>query len=152
MTFSDTAMMELGITQSTNIHNTRSLIRTLKYVLDILQTEEAFTVEEYKHTHTYSKFTGEHPCRSVISIKLQGNFIEIALRLWCSRVNLVHIFRTLFPRNTTGWLLLLFTKTKLSPIKKWLTELINSYYRYIVEKSRGIKPKNFGVNFEKTDI
>ena len=45
--------MELGITQSTNIHNTRSLIRTLKYVLDILQTEEAFTVEEYKHTHTH---------------------------------------------------------------------------------------------------
>ena len=55
MTFSDTAMMELGITQSTNIHNTRSLIRTLKYVLDILQTEEAFTVEEYKHTHTHMR-------------------------------------------------------------------------------------------------
>ena len=54
MTFSDTAMMELGITLSTNIHNTRSLIRTLKYVLDILQTEEAFTVEEYKHTHTHT--------------------------------------------------------------------------------------------------
>ena len=54
MTFSDTATMELGITQSTNIHNTRSLIRTLKYVLDILQTEEAFTVEEYKHTHTHT--------------------------------------------------------------------------------------------------
>ena len=54
MAFSDTAMMELGITQSTNIHNTRSLIRTLKYVLDILQTEEAFTVQEYKHTHTHT--------------------------------------------------------------------------------------------------
>ena len=54
MTFSDTAMMELGITQSTDIHNTRSLIRALRYVLDILQTEEAFTVEEYKHTHTYT--------------------------------------------------------------------------------------------------
>ena len=52
MAFSDTTMMELGITQSTNIHNTISLIRTLKYVLDILQTEEAFTVEEYKHTRT----------------------------------------------------------------------------------------------------
>ena len=52
MTFSDTAMMELGITQETNIHNTRSLIRTLKYVLGIFQTEEPFTVEEYKHTHT----------------------------------------------------------------------------------------------------
>ena len=45
-------MMELGITLSTNIQNTRLLIRTLKYVLDILQAEEAFTVEEYKHTHT----------------------------------------------------------------------------------------------------
>ena len=56
MTFSDMAMMELGITQSTNILNTRSLICTLKYVLDILQTEEAFTVEEYKHTHPSIKF------------------------------------------------------------------------------------------------
>ena len=42
-------MTELGITQSTNIYNTRLLIRTLKYVLDILQMEKAFTVEEYKH-------------------------------------------------------------------------------------------------------
>ena len=47
-------MMELGITQPTNIHNTRSLIRTLKYVLNILQTEETFTVKEYKHTHTHA--------------------------------------------------------------------------------------------------
>ena len=54
MAISDTAMMKLGITQSTNIHNTRSLIRTLKYVLDILQTEEAFKVEEYKKTHTHT--------------------------------------------------------------------------------------------------
>ena len=37
------------------------------------------------------KFTGEYPCRSVISI---SNFIEIALRRWCSAVNLLHIFRT----------------------------------------------------------
>ena len=37
-------MMELGIKHSTNILNTRPLIRTLKYALDILQTEEAFTV------------------------------------------------------------------------------------------------------------
>ena len=54
MTFSDTAMMELGITQSTDIHNTRSLIRALRYVLDILHTEEAFTVEEYNHTQTHA--------------------------------------------------------------------------------------------------
>ena len=53
-----------------------------------------------------SKFTGEHPCRSVISIKLLCNFIEIALRHGCSPVNLLHIFRTPFPKNTSGGLLL----------------------------------------------
>ena len=53
-----------------------------------------------------SKFTGEHPCRSAISIKLQSKFIEIALRHACSPVNLLHISRTLFPKNTSVWLLL----------------------------------------------
>ena len=40
-----------------------------------------------------SKYTGKHPCRS-------------ALRHGCSPVNLKHIFRTPFPRNTSRWLLL----------------------------------------------
>ena len=53
-----------------------------------------------------SKFTGEHPCRIAISIKLQSNFFEIALRHGCSPVNLLHIFRTLFPKNTSERLLL----------------------------------------------
>ena len=48
----------------------------------------------------YSKFTGEHPCRSAISIKLFCNFIEIALRHGCSPVHLLHIFKTPFPKNT----------------------------------------------------
>ena len=41
-----------------------------------------------------SKFTGEHPCRSVILIKLQNNFIETTLPHVCFPVNLLHIFRT----------------------------------------------------------
>ena len=45
-----------------------------------------------------SKSTGEHPCRSVIS------FIEIALRHGCPPANLLHIFRTTFTKNTSGWL------------------------------------------------
>ena len=53
-----------------------------------------------------SKFTGEHPCRSMISIKLQSNFIEITLRHGCSSVNLLHIFRSPFYRNTYGGMLL----------------------------------------------
>ena len=34
------------------------------------------------------------------------DFIEIALRHGCSPVNLLHIFRTHFPKNTPGWLVL----------------------------------------------
>ena len=52
-----------------------------------------------------SNFSGEHPCRSLISIKLQNNFIEFTLLHGCSPVNLLHIFRTLFYRNTSGLLL-----------------------------------------------
>ena len=48
-----------------------------------------------------SKFTGEHPCQSVISIKLLYNFTEIALWHGYSPVNLLHIFRTPFLKNTS---------------------------------------------------
>ena len=78
----------------------------------------------YQHLHSFSqagilvvflrkgvmkicrKFTGEHPCRNVISIKLLSNFIEIALQYGCPAVNLLYIFRAPFPKNTPGWLLL----------------------------------------------
>ena len=54
-----------------------------------------------------SKFTGEHPCRGAISAKLFCNFIEIALQHGCSPVNLLHVFRTPFLKNTSGRLLLI---------------------------------------------
>ena len=53
----------------------------------------------------YNKFTGEHPCQSVISINLLCNFIEITLQHRYSPVNLLHIFRTHFLTNTSKWLL-----------------------------------------------
>ena len=68
-----------------------------------------------------SKFTGENPCLSVISIKLQSNFIEIALRRGFSSVNLLHIFRTPFPQKTSGGLLLI-----LAYFKHWLLVQVNS--------------------------
>ena len=56
-----------------------------------------------------SKFNAEQTCQSVISIKLLSNFIEITLRHGCSFVNLLHIFRAPFPKNTSRWLLIELT-------------------------------------------
>ena len=55
-----------------------------------------------------SNFTGEYTYRSVISIKFLCKFIEITLWTFSCKfaVNLLHIFRTLFPKNTSGLLLL----------------------------------------------
>ena len=64
-----------------------------------------------------SKFTGQHSCRSVISVKLQSNFIEITLQHGCSPVNLLYIFRTPFTKNTYGWLLLKKGLKKLLKLK-----------------------------------
>ena len=77
-----------------------------------------------------SKFTGEHPCRSVNSIKLLCNFIEIALRLGCSpAVKLLHIFRTPFYKNVSGGLFLINLKSKMTykPLRYvwfWLCPLL----------------------------
>ena len=76
--------------------------------------------KRYRHRHPvvflgkgvvkiYSKFTREHLCRSVIC-----SFIEIIVRYRYSPVNLLHIFRTPFPKITSGRLLLNHNKyTKL---------------------------------------
>ena len=48
----------------------------------------------------WSKSTNQHPCQSMISIKLQSNFIEIGLLHGCFPVSLLHIFRIPFLKNT----------------------------------------------------
>ena len=49
------------------------------------------------------KITGQHPCRSVISISCFPLLCKF-LQLWhgCFPVTLLHIFRTTFPRSTYG--------------------------------------------------
>ena len=66
-----------------------------------------------------SKFTREHPCPSLISVKLLCSSIEITLWHGRSPMNLLHIFRTPFPRNTSRWLLLywlIFVPTKIQQL------------------------------------
>ena len=66
-----------------------------------------------------SKLTGEHQCRSVASAKLQSNFIRIILRHGCALVNLLHIFITPSPKNSSeGMLLYMVVQMKQNYLKK----------------------------------
>ena len=86
-----------------------------------------------------SNFTGEHPCRSAISIKLLCNFIEITLRHGFSPVNLLHIFRTPFLKNISGWLLLNVAQKSLRVWKKYKRSLFSSVqhcYMFLTKSSK----------------
>ena len=79
----------------------------------------------------FSKFTRKHLWRRAISVKFQ---IEITFRHECSPVNLLHISRTPFPKNTPEWLLLAFDSAVLHEnnalsyrvlrTKKWYTSFL----------------------------
>ena len=78
-----------------------------------------------------SKFTGEHPCRIVISIELLCYFIQVALRHGCSHLNLLHIFRTYFSKNTyRGLLLQLRRFTKYNIQQVYYATLVLASCRY----------------------
>ena len=69
MTFLEMEMKEIDRNTCNDTNNITSLISTrLKYVLDISKTEQAFTVEEYKHTHT-NTHTHKHPHAQTVNIK-----------------------------------------------------------------------------------
>ena len=71
-----------------------------------------------------SKFTGEHPCRGVISIELQSNFTEITLPHGCSPVNLLHISEHLWRAVSATLHLSLFDLQKLANRMKFPIILI----------------------------
>ena len=79
-----------------------------------------------------SKFTGEHPCRSAISITLQSNFTKITFWHGCSPVNLLHIFRTLSSKSTSGWLLLSLVQGELK-IKLLINFVCNKNTKILIK-------------------
>ena len=69
---------------------------------------------------------------------------------WCSPVNLLNIFRTSFPRNTSGWLLLNFLQV-LMEYSFWEGEwaLVSNSMKFwdfseITEFSKVLRPRMFG--------
>ena len=81
------------------------ILKYLQYILHMLRKIQKQSSRK-SVLKIYSKFTAEHPCQSVISIKLQSSFIDITLWHDCSPVYLLHFFRTAFPKNTSGCMLL----------------------------------------------
>ena len=73
------------------------------------------------------------------------SFIEITLRHGCSTLNLLHIFRTAFPKNTSGGLLLLLPwSLKFMIFKK--SETWNHQILKPSSKMKGLK-KMLKINF-----
>ena len=68
-------------------------------MLHLSSASHVFCFEKYV-SKIHSKFTGENPCRSAISLKLQRKFIAASLPHGCSPVNLLYIFRAPFYINT----------------------------------------------------
>ena len=60
------------------------------------------------------------------------NFIEITLWHGCSPVNLLHIFRTIFSKNTSGWLLLDCNSCQTSNHTLWCSKKNKKYARLAV--------------------
>ena len=58
----------------------------------------------YAGFHVCDYFHKKDPSKATF-LESHFNFMEILLRHGRSPVNLLHIFRTPFPKNTSGWLL-----------------------------------------------
>ena len=66
----------------------------------------------------------------------QSNFIENALQHGCSPVNWLHIFRTPFPRNTSGWLYLSIVMISVEKLIFKLSVLNLIEIKYFWEKGK----------------
>ena len=88
------------------VHNVIASTRKLNNDLEKTRSSRAEVFLRKGVLKMCCRFTGKRPYRSGILIKLQSNFIGITLRHGSSLVYLLHIFRTTFTENTSGWLLL----------------------------------------------
>ena len=77
-----------------------------------------------------SKFTGEQPCRNAILIKN-----KVSLQHACSPVHLMHMFRTAFPKGTSGKLLLDLSNISHS-LKNLNVKLFQLVYQVCYTKSQ----------------
>ena len=75
--------------------------------------------------------------------KVASNFIEITLRHWYFPVHLLHIFRTPFPKNTSGWLLL--SKLQFLLLPESVVQFFTLFY-HLLTKTISVVLDKFPVN------
>ena len=121
--------MLLYITISSSKNKTKN-----SYLRSWAQKQLFSGVLKKRRSERCSRLTGEHPYRTAISIKLQSNFIEITLQNGCSPVNLLHIFRRSFPKNTSGRLL---GYCQVFCISRSIFSCVSSFSRSMTMISRG---------------
>ena len=92
----------------------------------------------------YIKFTENTHAevRSVISIKLLQNFIEITLRHGCSPVNQLHIFRIPFYRKTYGGLFLQAPNENVQEVYFTVAVCRNTFKTLYESVSKGTQSKS----------
>ena len=119
----------------------------------------AFCISSMSVTFSLALPSGQkQPCRGIVkkmysenmqqiqANMLQSNFIKITLRHWCSSVNLLHIFKTPFPKNTFGWLLLTWLILHFSKMRtRWSDEWLmmpsfkhSKEYQCLCKRSEGV--------------
>ena len=91
-------------------------------VLRPLQKQPPRGVPRKRCSENMHQIYRKHPCQIAISIKLLCDVIEMALLHGCSPVNLLHIFRTPFTKNTSARLLL--------PLVFYLFEFNPQYWHF----------------------
>ena len=102
----------------------------LKWVNSFIQKQSFRGVLVKRCSGNMQQVYRKHPCGSVISIKFLCNFIEISLRHGCSPVNLLHIFRTSFPKDTSrGLLLFILLSNKLTTcVINYVQVILNLFF------------------------
>ena len=80
--------------------------RCYRYFGDSFYRSQKFLAGLSQNQKTVDNMKNCSKIRVKTTFNVQSNFIEIALWHGCSPVNLLHIFTTPFPKNTSGRLLL----------------------------------------------
>ena len=137
LTVSD--LLVLNSVQNKNIHG---LVQKQPF-RSVLRKRYSENMQQIHRRTPMPKWNFNKVAKLFYSIKLQSYFIEIALRHGCSPINVLHIFRRPFPKDTPkGLLLLVKGHSKMNPLlnkqlyssdgKVWLYFFHTGWHRTVI--------------------